>query len=324
MATAVRHGQRHPAAQRRRQDRRPADRGPRDGDPGRPDRPAAPAAGHRRSPRLPRPGPQGRPAPGRHPRRHRRPEQSTFLEALHALGRHPNDYSNGITADITAQMPASVAVATLLLGLLDTLEQNVDGVLRDIDTEFLHDLRVAVRRTRSAIKLLGDVLPGRPGRAVRGRVQVARRPDHADPGPRRPPARLRRDGRAAGGRVTGRPGAVPRLPGPAPRPGVPAAGRRAALGPVPGPHRPLAQGAGSRPATRAAGQAPRPHRRRPGRGPDRPRRSAGSPRRAARSPPTRPRSPCTTCASAARNCATCWSSSPRCTIRSSTARSSVT
>jgi CHAD domain-containing protein len=85
--------------------------------------------------------------------------QSTFLEALHALGRRPNDYSGGVTADITAQMPASVAVATLLLGLLDTLEQNVDGTLRDIDTEFLHDLRVAVRRTRSAIKLLGHVLP---------------------------------------------------------------------------------------------------------------------------------------------------------------------
>jgi CHAD domain-containing protein len=85
--------------------------------------------------------------------------QNTFLEALHALGRHPNDYSGGVTAEITAQMPASVAVATLLLGLLDTLEQNVDGTLRDIDTEFLHDLRVAVRRTRAAIKLLGDVLP---------------------------------------------------------------------------------------------------------------------------------------------------------------------
>jgi len=85
--------------------------------------------------------------------------QSAFAMALAALGRHPNDYSGGVTAEITAQMPASVAVATLLLGLLDTLEQNVDGPLRDIDIEFLHDLRVAVRRTRSAIKLLGDVLP---------------------------------------------------------------------------------------------------------------------------------------------------------------------
>jgi CHAD domain-containing protein len=86
-------------------------------------------------------------------------ERSTLATALAALGRHPNDYSGGVTAQITAQMPAPVAVATLLLGLLDTLEQNVDGTLRDIDTEFLHDLRVAVRRTRSAIKLLGDVLP---------------------------------------------------------------------------------------------------------------------------------------------------------------------
>ena len=86
-------------------------------------------------------------------------DRSAFATALAALGRHPNDYSGGVTAEITAQMPASVAVATLLLSLLDTLEQNVDGTLRDIDTEFLHDLRVAVRRTRSAIKLLGDVLP---------------------------------------------------------------------------------------------------------------------------------------------------------------------
>jgi CHAD domain-containing protein len=85
--------------------------------------------------------------------------QSMFTAALTALGRHPADYTSGVDAEITASMPASVAVARLLLRLLDTLEQNVDGVLRDIDTEFLHDLRVAVRRTRSAIKLLGEVLP---------------------------------------------------------------------------------------------------------------------------------------------------------------------
>jgi CHAD domain-containing protein len=86
--------------------------------------------------------------------------QSVFAAALHALGRHPGDYSGGVDAEVTAQMPASVAVATVLLRLLDTMELNLDGVLRDIDTEFLHDLRVSVRRTRSAIKLLGDVLPG--------------------------------------------------------------------------------------------------------------------------------------------------------------------
>jgi CHAD domain-containing protein len=85
--------------------------------------------------------------------------QSVFIAALTALGRHPADYTSGVDAEITATMPAPVAVARLLLRLLDTVELNVDGVLRDIDTEFLHDLRVAVRRTRSAIKLLGAVLP---------------------------------------------------------------------------------------------------------------------------------------------------------------------
>ncbi|HXZ75262.1 MAG TPA: CHAD domain-containing protein, partial [Streptosporangiaceae bacterium] len=85
--------------------------------------------------------------------------QNVFATALRALGHHPGDYSGGVDAEITADMPASVAVATVLLRLLDTLELNVDGVLRDIDTEFLHDLRVSVRRTRSAIKLLGGVLP---------------------------------------------------------------------------------------------------------------------------------------------------------------------
>ena len=86
-------------------------------------------------------------------------DQSVFATALNALGRHPADYSSSVETEITAQMPASVAVATVLLRLLDTIELNVDGVTRDIDTEFLHDLRVSVRRTRSAIKLLGDVLP---------------------------------------------------------------------------------------------------------------------------------------------------------------------
>ena len=88
------------------------------------------------------------------------PATRTLLEeALSALRRHPADYTNSVDAEITAPMPAPVAVAILLLRLLDTLEQNVDGVIRDIDTEFLHDLRVSVRRTRSAIKLLADVLP---------------------------------------------------------------------------------------------------------------------------------------------------------------------
>src|SRR5262249_47985173 len=57
---------------------------------------------------------------------------------------------------------------TVLLRLLDTLEANVPGTVHDTDTEFLHDLRVAVRRTRSAIKLCGDVLAPGTAEAFRG------------------------------------------------------------------------------------------------------------------------------------------------------------
>ncbi|HET9649902.1 MAG TPA: CHAD domain-containing protein [Microlunatus sp.] len=55
--------------------------------------------------------------------------------------------------------PGDLAVADALLGYLAEMETTVDGVVADIDTEYLHDFRVAVRRTRSVVKLLGDQLP---------------------------------------------------------------------------------------------------------------------------------------------------------------------
>ncbi|MCW2930246.1 MAG: hypothetical protein JWM19_1208 [Actinomycetia bacterium] len=87
-----------------------------------------------------------------------RAQESLLIDALRVIGRRAGDYSNKVAAKIAAGMPAASAAATIMLTLLDTLEANVDGVLHDTDTEFLHDLRVAVRRTRAAIKLLGDAL----------------------------------------------------------------------------------------------------------------------------------------------------------------------
>jgi len=84
--------------------------------------------------------------------------ESVLADALRAVGRRPGDYSNKVAAPITAGMPAAEAAAVILLRLLDTIEANVPGVLRDTDTEFLHDLRVSVRRTRSALKLFGVAL----------------------------------------------------------------------------------------------------------------------------------------------------------------------
>jgi CHAD domain-containing protein len=86
--------------------------------------------------------------------------RSPLADALLVTGRRPGGYSNKVDAAITASMPAAAAVAAILLRLLDTTEANYEGVLADIDTEFLHDLRVSVRRTRSALKLFGDALTG--------------------------------------------------------------------------------------------------------------------------------------------------------------------
>jgi CHAD domain-containing protein len=86
--------------------------------------------------------------------------QSALEAALAAAGRRPGDYSSKIDVKLAPQMPAAVAMAAVLTALFDTLEANVNGTVRDLDTEFLHDLRIAVRRTRSALKLTGEVLPG--------------------------------------------------------------------------------------------------------------------------------------------------------------------
>jgi CHAD domain-containing protein len=84
---------------------------------------------------------------------------SPLDEALAALGRRAGDYSGIVEVTLSATAPASTAMASVLLHVLDVLEANVDGVVRDLDTEFLHDLRIAVRRTRSGLALAGDALP---------------------------------------------------------------------------------------------------------------------------------------------------------------------
>ena len=89
------------------------------------------------------------------------PGRGTALDAaLSAAGHRAGDLPGKSAAlRLTPAMPASTAMAAILSSLLDTLEANVPGTIRDIDTEFLHDLRIAVRRTRSALKLCGGALP---------------------------------------------------------------------------------------------------------------------------------------------------------------------
>ena len=89
-------------------------------------------------------------------------QQAGPAEALRVLlqgsGREPLDYSSGYNVALDPQMTSIEAVGHIYRSLLESMQRNEQGVIEDLDTEFLHDLRVAVRRTRSALALIKDVL----------------------------------------------------------------------------------------------------------------------------------------------------------------------
>ncbi len=81
--------------------------------------------------------------------------------ALAASGRRPGDYSSKLELQLDPSMRADAASKTVLRRLLDIMQANEHGIRNNIDTEFLHDFRVAVRRTRSALMQLKNVFPDR-------------------------------------------------------------------------------------------------------------------------------------------------------------------
>lgn len=77
----------------------------------------------------------------------------------------------GVSADIDVELKGDMRAhpATLLIArrLAEVVEANMAGTLADLDPEFLHDLRVAVRRTRSVLKEMKGVLVEEPARRSR-------------------------------------------------------------------------------------------------------------------------------------------------------------
>jgi CHAD domain-containing protein len=71
----------------------------------------------------------------------------------------PAGLSAEADVELTADLPADRAAVALSMRLLHVIEANLPGTLADIDTEFLHDLRVAVRRTRALQRELKKVFP---------------------------------------------------------------------------------------------------------------------------------------------------------------------
>ncbi len=82
---------------------------------------------------------------------------ATLDTALALLGRQVRDYSQKFRLPLSPRLDAARAARAILSRLFDDMLRNEEGTRRDIDPEFLHDYRVAVRRTRSALTVFRAV-----------------------------------------------------------------------------------------------------------------------------------------------------------------------
>ncbi|MDQ1428060.1 MAG: hypothetical protein QOK39_1536 [Acidimicrobiaceae bacterium] len=80
-------------------------------------------------------------------------------EAILAAGGHPAGVSAKIAVSLRPAMRADEATFALCRRLAEVVEANLAGTLAEIDTEFLHDLRVAIRRSRSVLREMKGVFP---------------------------------------------------------------------------------------------------------------------------------------------------------------------
>lgn len=81
-----------------------------------------------------------------------RPETASALDRLLALaGVRPAAYAPRTRIEIDATASLRVATVAIFRHLLRVMERNEPGVREGIDPEFLHDYRVALRRTRTAL-----------------------------------------------------------------------------------------------------------------------------------------------------------------------------
>jgi len=86
-------------------------------------------------------------------------EQDFLSLALQTADRKPGDYTSKLDLSLEPDMSQAEAAAGIFTTLADTIERNLEGTIANTDSEFLHDFRVAVRRTRSALSLLKQTIP---------------------------------------------------------------------------------------------------------------------------------------------------------------------
>lgn len=88
-------------------------------------------------------------------------QQAEVCQAQHVLDIDPSRFRAKFYVALDRDETVGQAVRDICLALEATMLHNLPGVLQDLDSEFLHDFRVAVRRTRSLLSLLKKHLPAK-------------------------------------------------------------------------------------------------------------------------------------------------------------------
>ena len=89
-----------------------------------------------------------------------RPARASLVDAaVLAAGGTPGGVQTKVELELDPRMRADTAAVVVATQLLRVIDVNLPGTLADTDTEFLHDLRVSVRRTRALQRELRKVFP---------------------------------------------------------------------------------------------------------------------------------------------------------------------
>ncbi|MGR9106008.1 MAG: CHAD domain-containing protein [Gammaproteobacteria bacterium] len=92
----------------------------------------------------------------------RPPAENLLVTALARVARHPGDYSSKLDLKLDASMRSDAAFGMIFRRLFSSLERNESGTKQNLDSEFLHDFRVAVRRTRALLSESHQILADGP------------------------------------------------------------------------------------------------------------------------------------------------------------------
>ena len=85
--------------------------------------------------------------------------EDIYFTALKSVKKNPGDYTSKLKIQLHPGMRSDEAARTIFRYLSQIIRMNEIHIKKDLDTGFIHDFRVAVRRTRSALGQIKSVFP---------------------------------------------------------------------------------------------------------------------------------------------------------------------